>query len=269
MSDNTNTNTNTSQTSENPLWIVVAVGLLAAVAWAKRNTFYATLAPYGLTETDGGTVVRNDYAGTYLDRGVSTVEPHYQLSTVGWVTVAVALAGIAAALMCVRAYFAVSRWRDSGGTSAVPKIPVRAAAVAAFALTLVVLLAVTGRHQVLFGGIGPLLALAAFAVVGRYGSSAAQHWRLTQAFADRANQVIGHGHPGTGRVRASAWDDRIPGPRKLVIDTGPGWQHKPAELSALNRFARQFGWPDYDWSYDPMTKKLTGTAGIPAKKVRG
>jgi hypothetical protein len=186
----------------------------------------------------------------------------------GWVTVAVALAGVAAALMCAQAYFGVSRWRDGGGTSAVPKIPVRAAAVAAFALTFVVLLVVIGRHQVLFGGIGPLLAGAAFAVVGRYGSRAAQHWRLTQAFAARADQVIGHGHPGTGRVRASAWDDRIPGPRRLVIDTGPGWQHKPAELFELNRIARQFGWPEYDWSYDPMTKKLTGTAGVPAKKVR-
>lgn len=53
MSDNTN-NTNTNQTNGNPLWIVVLVGLLAAVAWAKRNTFYATLAPYGLTETGWG-----------------------------------------------------------------------------------------------------------------------------------------------------------------------------------------------------------------------
>jgi hypothetical protein len=52
MSDNPNPNPNTSG---NPLWIVVAVALLAAGAWAKRNTFYATLAPYGLTETDGGT----------------------------------------------------------------------------------------------------------------------------------------------------------------------------------------------------------------------
>jgi hypothetical protein len=265
MSDNPNPNPNTS---ENPLWIVVPVVLLAAVAWAKRNTFYAMLAPYGLTETDGGTVVRNDYAGTYLDRGVSTVEPHYQLSMFGWGTVAVALAGVAAVLMCVQAYFGVSRWRDGGGTSAVPKIPVRAAAVAAFALTFVALLVAIGRHQVLFGGIGPLLAGAVFAVVGRYGSSAARHWRLTQAFAARADQVIGHGHPGTRRVRASAWDDRIPGPRKLVIDTGPGWQNKPAELSELNRIARQFGWLEYDWSYDPITKKLTGTAGVPAEKVR-
>ena len=49
-------------------------------------------------------------------------------------------------------------------------------------------------------------------------------------------------------------------PVKLVAATGPGWQHKPSELDELNRYAREFGWPPYQWGYDPMRKTITGSA---------
>ena len=78
--------------------------------------------------------------------------------------------------------------------------------------------------------------------------------------------MLGHGHPGAGRVRAQQWHVSVVGsgsrrwPATLVAVTGPGWQHKPSELDELNRYAREFGWPPYEWRYDPMRKNITGTA---------
>ena len=99
-----------------------------------------------------------------------------------------------------------------------------------------------------------------------YAMLPAEHWRLAQAFAGRAEQVLGHGHPGVGRVKVCGWHAEIVEdrarywPGKLVAAAGPGWQHKPSELDELNRYAREFGWPPYEWRYDPMQKYVTGTA---------
>jgi len=105
--------------------------------------------------------------------------------------------------------------------------------------------------------------VAWFAVM-LFAMTPAEQWRTTQAFAGRADGVLGHGHPGAGRVRAMGWKVSADGsrrwPTRLVCRTGPGWQDTPSEQAALNRYARQAGWPTCTWTYDLMRKQVTGTA---------
>ena len=260
-----------NQTENAAPWIAAAVGLLGWGAWADRNHWYAKLAPYGLTSEDtrtayggyGDDPFRRQVAETTYGTG------HFHINAAGWVVIAIVVVGLVAGLWCVLAAAGVARWWASHGTGAVPKIPVPALAVLAAAAVFVTVLVLVGRqssaaaHMIVFM-VGVFLGVAAWWVVMITGMMPAEYWRTTQAFAGRADQVLGHGHPGAGRVRAQQWqvsaDASRRWPAKLVAVTGPGWQHKPSELDELNRYAREFGWPPYEWRYDPMRKRITGSA---------
>ena len=251
--------------TENPVWIVGGVGLLGLAAWVNRNDWYASLAPYGLTTEDTPSVYGG--YGQVVETAYGT--GHFQINAAGWAAIAIVAVGLVAELWCVLAAAGVARWWASHGTGAVPKIPVPALAVFAAAAVFVTVLVLVGRqssaaaHMIVFM-VGVFLGVAAWWVVMIVGMMPGEYWRTTQAFAGRADQVLGHGHPGAGRVRAQQWQVSADAcrrwPAKLVAVTGPGWQHKPSELDELNRYAREFGWPPYQWRYDPMCKRITGSA---------
>ena len=260
MSNSSGTNVVPASGDTDALWIAGGVGLCGVAVWGSRDSWYAKLAPYGLTAQDTEARPVDPWSGATRLVGTG----HYHLSALGWLTIVIGLAGLVAALWCVAAGVNVGRWHASHGTRAVPQIPVPAAAVVAAVAVFAIMLALTGRHRVLFMAVGPFLAAAAFFAVMVYASMPAWQWRQTQAFAGQADQVLGHGHPGTRRVRATAWavsqDGSRRWPGRVVARTGPGWQHKPAETAQMNRYARQFGWPPYDWTYDPMYKRVVGVA---------
>ena len=264
--------------AENPWpWIAGAAALIGWAAWADRNSWYAKLAPYGLTTEETRTSY-NGYGGGYgADPFGRQLAPasygtgQFHINPVGWVTIGIVAVGLVAVLWCVVAGVGVVRWHAARGTGAIPKIPVPAAAVVVAVAVFVTVLALIGRQSnpgvraLVFIGAAALGVVAWF-VVMVYAMLPAEHWRLAQAFAGRAEQVLGHGHPGVGRVKVCGWhaelvEDRARyWPVKLVAAAGPGWQHKPSELDELNRYAREFGWPPYEWRYDPMRKHVTGTA---------
>jgi|GEM_PF-5086381 len=266
---------------ENPWgWVAILVVVIGWGAWANRNSWYAKLAPYGLSTED----TRSGYGGGYGSAyggdpfggapGIASTSygtGHFHINPIGWFTIVVLAAGLVAGLWCVLAAVNVARWHAERGTRAIPTIPVPAAAIVAAVAVFITVLVLIGRQSnpgvrglVFVGGAG--LAVAAGFAVMIYASMPAHYWRLTQAFAGRAEQVLGHGHPGVGRVKASQWKVQIVGdgsrrwPATLAAAAGPGWQHKPCELDELNRYAREFGWPPYEWRYDPMRKSVTGTA---------
>ncbi|MFQ2845602.1 hypothetical protein [Mycobacterium paragordonae] len=257
-------------------WVAILVVLIGWGAWADRNSWYAELAPYGLSTEDtraGGGSISAYGGGDPFGRAhmSSYGTGHFHINPLGWLTIVVLVAGLVAGLWCVLAGVNVARWRAERGIRAIPSIPVPAAAVATAVAVFVTVLVLIGRqssaagHMVVFVVAAFLAVLAWFAVM-IYVMTPAQRWRLTQAFAGRAEQVLGHGHPGVGRVKASQWQAEIVEnrarywPGTLVAAAGPGWQHKPSELDELNRYAREFGWPPYEWRYDPMRKRVTGTA---------
>ncbi|BDE17436.1 hypothetical protein MKCMC460_62960 (plasmid) [Mycobacterium sp. 20KCMC460] len=282
MSANRNAASKDDAGEENPWpWIAILVVVIGWGAWVNRNSWYAKLAPYGLTTEDtrtgyGGGHGGGAYGGDPFGQGSSAAgvgygTGHFHINLMGWFAIVVLAAGVVAGLWCVLAAVNVSRWHAERGTRAIPKIPVSAAAIVVAAAVFVAVLMLIGRQSnpgarglVFVGGAG--LAVGAWFVVMIYASMPAHYWRLTQAFAGRAEQVLGHGHPGAGRVKAAQWKVEIVGdgsrrwPATLVAAAGPGWQHKPSELDELNRYAREFGWPPYEWRYDPMCKSVTGTA---------
>lgn len=264
---------------ENPwLWIGGLAVLMGWGAWADRDRWYAGLAPYGLTTEE----TRSGYGGGYGSAyggdpfggqvaATSYGTGHFHLNPVGWLTIAVLVVGLVAGLWCVLAGVRVVRWHAGRGAGAVPKIPVPAAACAAAVAGFITVMAVIGRQSSAIGHMlvfmtAAVVAVAAWFAVMIAAMTRADDWRLTQAFAGRAEQVLGHGHPSVGRVKAPQWRVEVVGngvrrwPATLVAAAGPGWQHKPSELDELNRYAREFGWPPYEWRYDPMGKKVTGTA---------
>lgn len=264
--------------AENPWpWIAGLAALIGWGVWADRNSWYAKLAPYGLTTEETRTSY-SGYGNAYGDgpfRGqlaqTSYGTGQFHINPAGWVTIGIVAVGLVAGLWCAAAGVGVARWHAARGTRAIPTIPVPAAAVVTAVAVFVTVVALIGRqssatgHMLVFTVAAFLAALAWLAVMV-YAMPPAQRWRLTQAFAGRAEQVLGHGHPGVGRVKASGWQAEIVEnrarywPGKLVAAAGPGWQHKPSELDELNRYAREFGWPPYEWRYDPMRKHVTGTA---------
>lgn len=201
---------------------------------------------------------------------------HFQINAAGWLTIAIMVVGLVAGLWCAFAAANVARWHASHGTRAIPGIPVPAAAVAAAVAVFVAILVLIGRqssatgHMLVFT-VGMSLAAAAWFAVMTFARTPADQWRTTQAFAGEADKVLGHGYPGTGRVRGREWQVSADGsrrwPGRLVCRAGPGWQGTPSEHAALNRAARKVkvGWPAYTWSYDPMRKQVIGVAAAKAE----
>jgi hypothetical protein len=256
-----------SQTTEDPwLGIVGLVGLVGLGAWVDRNHWLAKLAPYGLTTEE----TRLSYSGYGSETSYGT--GHFHINPMGWFTVIVLAVGLVAGLWCVFAVAAWSGWAASGGRRAVPKIPVPAPATATAVMVFVGLLLLFGRQSSAAGHmivtvLADAVAACVFFAVLTFGTDPAARFRRVQAFAARADQVLGHGHPGVLRVKTpvfSGWDadaeHQQSWPARLVCRAGPGWQHKPAEHAELNRYARECGWPTYTWSYDLMTKQVIGTA---------
>ncbi|MFV8279836.1 hypothetical protein ACNQPY_26300 [Mycobacteroides abscessus] len=120
------------------------------------------------------------------------------------------------------------------------------------------------HDRALFAG---LLALGAAAAAGwavwTYGAVPTRRYRVVRAFEGLAAQVLGHtGNPIAGAVKAFDWKtaNGREWPGTLTAVVGPGFSDTPTEHAGLNRAARQMGWPSYQWSYDPMRKRVVGTA---------
>jgi len=240
------------------LWMLAAVAALGVVAWMKRGVVMAALVPYGLTAPN-----RTPFHGDWRRPDIVTdwrPAPGWHLTAAGWAALAAGVVGLLGLLACVHAAAAWSRWRRNGGLDAVPAIPAAAAAaVIAAAVFLAALVLWPGL--VWPGALGGATAgIAAWAI----GANAAVRYRTVAAFAGRADQVLGHGHPAAGRVCARGWQRSAAGgadyPRQIDAACGPGWQHAPGELAELGRYAREVGWPSYGWAFDPLTKRLTGVA---------
>lgn len=262
-----------------PLVAGAGVLVIGGGIWASRGAWYGALAPYGLatedtkSATSGYGYGSNDPWGRTTGVAETTYGTgHFHINPFGWAVLALFVAFLAALLWCVGSGLAWSRWHSSGGTRAIPKIPVPVGAYAAgFAAFTVVMLLIGRRESAAGHALVAMIALgvgvAAFFAVMIYCMYPAERFRRVQAYAARADQVLGHGHPGALRVKTpvfSGWDgnddhSRI-WPVALTASTGPGWQHKPSETAELNRYAREFGWPPFEWRYDPMRKRITGAA---------
>ncbi len=236
------------------LWLVGGVAALGVVAWAKRGDVLAAGVPYGLAEAK-----RTPFHGDWQRPDVVTgwrPAPGWHVTTQGWVALAVLAVGAVGLLVCVAAGAAWVRWQRGGGVEAVPPIPAGAAAmVVGSAVFAAGLIFVPDRIW-----LSVLVAAVVGAAVGWWASVAGGRWRRVAGFAGRADQVLGHGHPGTGRVRVRGWrrDEGGPFPARIEAVCGPGWQHAPGELAELGRYAREVGWPAYDWGYDALRKRVTG-----------
>lgn len=130
----------------------------------------------------------------------------------GWLTVVVLVAGLVAGLWCVLAAVEVARWHAERGTRAIPSILVPAAAVGTAVAVFVTVLVLIGRqssasgHMVVFM-VAVFSAVLAWFVVMIYAMMPpARRWRLTQAFAGRAEQVLGP-RPG-GSVKPAGGRNR-------------------------------------------------------------
>jgi len=250
-------------TDADRLWMALAVAVLGVAAWVNRSVVMAAAVPYGLAEAN-----RTPFHGDPFNPDAVTgwrPAPGWHLTTAGWVAAAVIAAGLLGLVVCVAAAVAWRRGWRKGGVEAVPMIPAAAAAVLLGAAAFVVGLILAPGRLWLPG----LVAVLVVAVSWSWISTAGRRQRSVMAFAGRADQVLGHGHPAPGRVRARGWrrDEHGHHPAKIDATCGPGWQHAPGELAELSRYAREVGWPGYEWRYDPMRKRVTG--GVAADDVTG
>ena len=252
------TDTDDTMTDDDRLWIgLAAVGLvvvLAVAAWTNRAAVFAAAEPFGLAEPN-----RTPFHGDPFDHEAVTgwrPAPGWHLTVPGWVVVAVLAAGVLGLIVCIAAAAAWVRWWRRGGVEAVPPIPAPAAAVALGAVVLVAALGVVSMPLWLAGISAAVVAAAAWPAV----SVGARRHRSVMAFGGRADQVLGHGYPAPGRVHTRRWrrDEHGQYPATVEATCGPGWQHVPGELAELSRYAREVGWPAYEWRYDPMRKRVTG-----------
>ncbi|GAT06202.1 uncharacterized protein RMCFA_6313 [Mycolicibacterium fortuitum subsp. acetamidolyticum] len=245
-------------TDTDRLWIALAVAVLAVAAWANRSAVLAAVVPYGLAAPN-----RTPFHGDPFNPEAVTgwrPAPGWHLTTAGWIAAAVLAVGAVGLVVCVIAAAAWVRWWRRGGVDAVPIVPATAAVAVLGAAAFGVVLVLVSRLW-LAGLVAAVVVAAAWPGL----SAAARRQRTVMAFAGRADQVLGHGHPAPGRVRARRWrrDDGGPYPAEIDATCGPGWQHAPGELAELSRYAREVGWPGYEWRYDPMRKRVTGTRATP------
>ena len=249
------------------LWMVLGAGMLAVAAWTQRGRLWEALAPYGLT-TGAKTSFQTSGNPYDPDPSFGGSQIRYSgdlhLTAGGWVGVLILAAAALGVLACVGSGLAWSRWQRGGGVTAVPPIPVWGAAAVAAGIVLVVVVWLTGWPFA-----AAFVAACAAAAVGMLGGSWARTYRLTQVWRGLAEQVLGHGHPGLSTVRATGWQHQGAGaawPGRIEASTGPGWQHKPAELAELNRHAAVLGWPAYSWTRDPMRRTVVGVAETKAAR---
>ena len=229
------------------------MGTAAAAGWAgwQSGGIVAALGDYGLLNPTG------------------------RPTLLGVLVAVLAVFGVAASGQAAIAAAAWGRHRRDGGMTAVPPIPVAAAAVAVATVIAGAAFVALGR-----GGMGWMpVALAAFAaaqVAVWCGRAPARRYRAGCAYAARAEQVLGHGGgldrgrdrhgrqlPRRVRIPLTGWGrdgDGAEYPGTITADVGPGYQHKPGEIGELSRYAREFGWPAYTWGRDPIAKTITGTA---------
>ena len=256
MSDSSKGGGNTVNDDER-LWLVAGAGLLAVVVWTQRGRLWEALAPYGLTTGQQTTAIPPspydpDGAGALRYTG------DLHLTAGGWLAVVIVVYAAVGALACVGAGMAWSRWQREGGVRAVPPIPVWGASAVAAGAVFVLAVWLTGWPWAAAAGAG-----LAGAAVSLAAGPTARTYRIVQVWRGLAEQVLGHGHPGLARVRVSGWEHRGPGagwPGRIEASTGPGWQHKPAELAELNRHAAALGWPAYSWTRDAMRRTVIGVA---------
>lgn len=257
----TNTGDGDTIADDHRLWIAVAAAALVVVpvlaAWTNRYAVAAAAVPYGLTAPN-----RTPFHGDPFNPDAVTgwrPAPGWHLTAPGWVAVAVLAGGVLGLVVCVAAAAAWVRWWRRGGVEAVPPIPAAAAAVALGAAALVAALVVVSGPLWFAGLVAAIVAGVAWRAI----SVTARRHRSVMAFGGRADQVLGHGHPAPGRIQTRSWrrDEHGNYPAKIEATCGPGWQHTPGELAELNRYAREIGWPVYEWRYDPMRKRVTGLSG--------
>lgn len=260
----TDTDADDTITDADRLWMALAVAVLAVAAWANRSAVLAAVVPYGLAQPN-----RTPFHGDPFNPEAVTgwrPAPGWHLTTAGWFAAAVVAAGVLGLVVCVVAAVAWVRWWRKGGVEAVPPIPAAAAAAALGAAAFL-------AAAILAGGPVWLAGLVAAVVAGitwpRLSAAGRRH-RSVMAFAGRADQVLGHGYPAPGRVHARRWrrDEAGNYPAEIDATCGPGWQHAPGELAELSRYAREVGWPRYEWRYDPMRKRVTGTEVDAEKEPR-
>lgn len=259
---------------------VVAVPMVGGAIWAARGNWYGAVAPYGMATEDTTTTSgygygsgNNPFRRDYGSSGAAETTygtGHFHINPFGWAVIAATVVALVAGLVLIGYLTSWYGWKESGGTKPIPRIPVPVAAYVAAMIAFWLVMLLIGRRESTAGHfIVGLLAIGAACGAGwavwNYCTGSAQRFRAVQAFAARADQVLGHGHPGALRVKTpvfSGWDGSggRSWPQQLVCATGPGWQQKPSETAEINRYAREFGWPPYEWRYDPMRKRAVGTA---------
>ncbi|MCT7373155.1 hypothetical protein [Mycolicibacterium llatzerense] len=244
-----------SELDTGPLWAAGGAAALVAVAWTKRNDVLAALEPHGLIEPN-----RTPFHGDFRQPDVVTdwrPAPGWHVTTSGWIAAAVVAAGLLGLLVCVAAAVSWARWRRRGGVDEVPPVPALAAAAAGGAVLFAAAVLALAAPLWLAAAAATVAAVVTGVFTARFG----RRQRTLSAFAGRADQVLGHGHPAAGRVNARQWQSTDAGetyPARIEAACGPGWQNTPGELAQLGRYARELGWPGYSWTYDPLTRRTTG-----------
>lgn len=234
-----------------PLWAIGGAGAVLAALWFQRPRLLAALEPSGITAANlrpfHGDGLRPDVVTEWRPAG------GYHVTGLGWVAVAALLVGVTAAAVLVSAGLRWVRWRRGGGVDAVPPVPAAAAAALAAAVAFLAPLVAWSLPAPLAAAAAVAAGIATWPAVTRWGAQR----RALAAFAARADQVLGHGHPASGRVRATGW--RAGAPRRIEIAVGPGWQDQPAEYAELGRYAHAVGWPRYEWTFDGIARAIMGT----------
>lgn len=258
------------------LAIIGAIPLVGGAMWAAQGTWYGGFAPYGMVTEE--TVPRGGYRNNPF-HGSSEVPAettygtvHFHINPFGWAVLVGFVMFLVAALALAGCAVSWHWWRESGGTKPIPKIPVSAAAyVAGFAAFMLVMLLIGRRESAAGHFVVGVLALGVAASAGwatwTYGTVSATRYRVVRAFEGLAAGVLGNtGNPIAGVVKAFDWKrdaardaDATGWPGTLTAAVGPGWANTPTEHAGLNRAARRMGWPSYQWSYDPMRKRVAGT----------
>ena len=240
-----------SEVDAGPLWALGSVGAIGAALWFQRDRLLAALEPPGITAADlrpfHGDGLRPDVVTEWRPTG------GYHVTGLGWVAAAALLVGVAAAAVLGAAALRWVRWHRGGGVDAVPPVPAAAAAAFAAAVGFLAPLVVRSVPAPLAAAVAVAAGIAAWPAATRWG----EQRRALAAFAARADQVLGHGHPAPGRVRATAW--RAGHPRRIALAAGPGWQDQPAEYAELGRYAHAVGWPRYEWTFDGIARAVVGT----------
>lgn len=280
MSSNDN-NSSDGNDAAGVLAAVVAVPMVGGAIWAARGNWYGVLAPYGLATEDtttarsgygygsGDNPFRRDYYGSSGAAETTYGTGHFHINPFGWAIIAATVFALVAALVAVGYATSWAGWKQSGGTKPIPRIPVQVAAYVAGTVAFWLVMLLIGRRDSTAGHfIVGVLALVAATGAGwatwTYGGIPARRFRVVRAFEGLAAQVLGHtGNPIAGAVKAFDWITDTRGrewPKTVTAVVGPGWSDTPTEHAGLNRAARQMGWPSYQWSYDPMRKRVVGTA---------